>query len=144
MMLRRSKRLSLVVAAVLFGLVVVLFLSRPSPMTRFLLIVEAGTDYDDVIKLLGKPENSRRFVGRVWHDTGFAIGSAVPAWANQQVVERKYPVKEYQVHRWMRDLWFSTEHFTVIVDDGKVVCRQHASVELGYWGRFRLAIASLF
>lgn len=113
-------------------------------MTRFLLIVEAGTDYDDVIKLLGEPANSGSFVGRVWHDTGFAVGSAVPPWANQQVVERKYPVKQYQIHSWTRDLWFSTEHFTVIVDDGKVACRQHVTVELGYWGRFKLAIASLF
>jgi hypothetical protein len=74
----------------------------------------------------------------------FQVGSAAPAWANQQVLERKHPVKEYQLHSWTRDLWFSTEFFIVVVDDGKVVCRQHTGAELGYWGRFKMAIASLF
>lgn len=146
MRLRRPKRRTLVVAGVLFGLVAVLFLFRSSPLKRFYFLVEAGTDYDDVIKLLGRPANSRSVAGRVWHDTGFTAGSAVPPWANhnQQLVDQKYPVKEYQVHSWTRDLWFSSEFFIVIVDDGNVVCRQQSGDAVGYWGRFKTAIASLF
>jgi len=146
MRLRRPKRRTLIITAVLFGLVAAIFLFRPSPLTRFYFLVEAGTDYDDVIKLLGEPTNSRSAAGRVWHDTGFTLGSGVPGWAsyNPQLVERKYPVKEYEVHSWTRELWFSSEFFTVVVDDGKVVCRQHSTAELGYWGRFKMAVASLF